>query len=68
MTGNVGVNVADDDRASPRETVPALRTGRKDPLDLDVGQGGGRLVEDQHARIADQHTRNLNELTLSHAQ
>ena len=40
----------------------------EDPLDLDVGQGRGRLVEDEDARVAGQHPRQLDELPPADAE
>ena len=54
-----------DDRLALR----LQRTQRgENAFDLDVGQRRGRLVEDQHARIAREHARDLDQLTLADAE
>ena len=40
----------------------------EDAFDLDVGQRGGRLVEDKHARVAGQHAGDLDKLPPADAE
>jgi hypothetical protein len=37
-------------------------------LDLNVGQRCGRFVENEHARVAGQQSRDFHELTLAHGK
>jgi hypothetical protein len=48
--------------------APERRQRGEDALDLDVRERGGRLVQDQHARVAREHTCDLNELPLTHRE
>ena len=40
----------------------------ENPLDLHVGQRGGRLVQDEHPRVASQHAGDLDKLPLADAE